>query len=287
MNPDSPNALYSPHEADLERLRQEADTAALAPELVSRLKQRFATQDHLHVVDLAGATGGHLRTLAPLLPNRQHWTLASKDRSQLMLSVGELAAWADTACMNDGQVILEKGKQNIHIQLAHKDFTAAQVFWDDPPDLFTLRAGLDTAADPVIAWLSRIAAKTQAVLYVPFLPPRSFSWNEPHMEDEAVLKAYNLWCLGNAKRLGLAGSQITVLLKKHFEARGYDVLEAASMWHLKGEQLALNTENIQRIMRRVRDGDSVPDLILSDWGAARAGAREAWITHHDILAIPA
>ncbi len=71
-------------------LREAADAAARARELVERLRRVIPAAGPLEIHDLGGGTGAMGRWLAPLLPGPQHWVIHDRDRDLLELAVTAL-----------------------------------------------------------------------------------------------------------------------------------------------------------------------------------------------------
>jgi hypothetical protein len=67
-------------------LREAADAAARARQLVGRLRHEVPADGHLLIHDLACGSGAMGRWLAPLLPGPQHWVLHDRDPDLLALA---------------------------------------------------------------------------------------------------------------------------------------------------------------------------------------------------------
>src|SRR6476661_7729006 len=67
-------------------LREPADAAARAVDLVGHLGQRLPATGLLVIHDLGCGSGGMGRWLAPLLPGSQHWVLHDRDPDLLALA---------------------------------------------------------------------------------------------------------------------------------------------------------------------------------------------------------
>ena len=74
--------------ADWLALREPADAAARAPDLVERLSVRPGAVIH----DLGSGTGSMARWLAPRLPGPQHWILYDRDADLLRRAAADLPA---------------------------------------------------------------------------------------------------------------------------------------------------------------------------------------------------
>ena len=71
-------------------LREPADAAARAGELVDLLRRRLPATGRLVIHDLGCGTGSMGRWLAPLLPGPQHWVLHDRDADLLDLAAATL-----------------------------------------------------------------------------------------------------------------------------------------------------------------------------------------------------
>jgi hypothetical protein len=78
-------------------LREAADAAARAPELVDRLRCRASSGRRWSIHDLACGSGSMGRWLAPLLPGPQHWVLHDRDADLLELAAVDVPDGADVA----------------------------------------------------------------------------------------------------------------------------------------------------------------------------------------------
>jgi trans-aconitate methyltransferase len=70
-------------------LREAADAAARAPDLVELVRRRLPAAGRHVVHDLGGGTGSMGRWLAPRLPGRQHWVVHDRDVGLLELAVAD------------------------------------------------------------------------------------------------------------------------------------------------------------------------------------------------------
>ena len=71
-------------------LREPADAAARAPDLVERLKRHLPADGRRVIHDLGGGTGAMGRWLAPLLPGPQRWVVHDVDADLLLVAAADL-----------------------------------------------------------------------------------------------------------------------------------------------------------------------------------------------------
>src|SRR6185437_8694959 len=91
-------------------LREPADAAARAPDLVERLARELPATGRLVIHDLGCGSGSMGRWLAPLLRGPQHWVLRDRDRD--LLAVADADSPGPTA---DGSAVT--------VETTHSDVT--------------------------------------------------------------------------------------------------------------------------------------------------------------------
>ena len=73
-------------------LREAADAAARARDLVAHVRRRLPATGRWVIHDLACGTGAMGRWLAPLLPGPQHWVVHDRDADLLEIAAADLPA---------------------------------------------------------------------------------------------------------------------------------------------------------------------------------------------------
>lgn len=101
-------------------LREPADAAARARDLVERLTRHPPTADRWVIHDLACGTGSMGRWLAPRLPGSQHWVLHDRDTDLL-----EIAAANSPDQAADGAVITVETRRTDITRLQREDLADA------------------------------------------------------------------------------------------------------------------------------------------------------------------
>ena len=90
-------------------LREAADAAARAKDLVERLTRQLPATGPRVIHDLGCGTGAMARWLAPVLPGPQHWILHDLDADLLDVAPSTITRWAKQGCPHDRPA---KGKES-------------------------------------------------------------------------------------------------------------------------------------------------------------------------------
>src|SRR6185437_14042755 len=101
-------------------LREPADAAARAPDLVERLARELPATGRLVIHDLGCGTGSMGRWLAPLLSGSQHWVLHDRDADLL-----ELAATDVPGPAADGAPVTVAAEQTDLARMQVRDLAGA------------------------------------------------------------------------------------------------------------------------------------------------------------------
>jgi SAM-dependent methyltransferase len=257
--------------ADWLALREAADHRARSRELEQTLSARFQTHDSITVVDLGCGTGSNLRATAPLLPERQSWTLVDYDADLLIAARMTLKAWADSASEDGDALELVEDRRRIRV-----DFRQADLAQDldgalgGHADLVTASALFDLASPDFI----RRFTNTGIQRWVPHRPA-----------DNAMASAFHRHQMRD-KGLGpSAGPTAPAHLADQFRLSDYTVLEGDSPWKLSAPRdAALIAELAKGFAAAVAETGAVDKATIAAWQkVARTGAETG---HTDTLAIP-
>jgi hypothetical protein len=101
-------------------LREPADAAARAPDLVEHLRRELPATGRRVIHDLGCGTGAMGRWLAPLLPGRQHWVVHDRDADLLQVAAADPPGPAA-----DGSAVTVEGKQSDITRLHPDDLADA------------------------------------------------------------------------------------------------------------------------------------------------------------------
>src|SRR5262249_45746395 len=124
-------------------LREPADAAARAHDLVEHLLRALPARGRWVIHDLGCATGAMGRCLAPLLPGPQHWVAHDRDAALLALA----ATHVPPAAADGSRVTVEVQNTDL-AQLDRTDLAGA--------NLITASALLDVLTDGEMSGLARV-----------------------------------------------------------------------------------------------------------------------------------
>ncbi|MGH3073858.1 MAG: methyltransferase domain-containing protein, partial [Gaiellales bacterium] len=126
-------------------LREPADAAARARDLVAHVRRRLPATGRRVIHDLACGTGAMGRWLAPLLPGPQHWVVHDRDADLLEAAAGNLPGPAA-----DGAAVVVETRRADITQLDPDDLAGAA--------LITASALLDLMTGDELARLVDVCA---------------------------------------------------------------------------------------------------------------------------------
>jgi hypothetical protein len=200
-------------------LREPADAAARAAELVGHVRRHLPDSDRLVIHDLGCGTGAMARWLAPLLPGPQHWVLYDWDADLLDVAGGTLPATAA-----DGTAVSGETRECDITGLGAGELAGAS--------LVTAAALLDMLTEPELDELvSGCAAAGCPVLVTGSVVGRVDLEPEDPL-DELVMDAFNAHqrrTTGGRRRLGpdAVGAAVDA-----FTQLGAQVVVRPSPWRL-------------------------------------------------------
>lgn len=272
--------------ADWLALREAADHRARSRELEQTLSARFQTHDSITVVDLGCGTGSNLRATAPLLPERQSWTLVDYDADLLIAARMTLKAWADSASEDGDALELVEDRRRIRV-----DFRQADLAQDldgalgGHADLVTASALFDLASPDFIRRFAAAVAARRSVFYTVLTYNGIQRWVPHRPADNAMASAFHRHQMRD-KGLGpSAGPTAPAHLADQFRLSDYTVLEGDSPWKLSAPRdAALIAELAKGFAAAVAETGVVDKATIAAWQkVARTGAETG---HTDTLAIP-
>ncbi len=257
-------------------LREPADHGAVNAQVRAACVRAFAGRDLVRIVDLGCGTGSNLRSLAPALSSRQHWTLVDYDNRLLEVAQrrgAELASACDRLDVAYRQADLSTG--------AITELIAGA-------DLVTASALFDLVSVAVIERLAVDIAKVRSAFYTVLTYDGIAAFLPEHPADTAMREAFNTHQQSDKGFGPAAGPAATDALAAAFERHGYVIRRGRSPWVLDRSQSALRNELEQGWATAVRETGLVPSSAINGWLTHRKTAASAVsiIGHEDLLALP-
>ena len=259
-------------------LREDADAAARARELVGRLRQRVPADSPWLIHDLACGSGAMGRWLAPLLPGPQRWVLHDRDADLLSLAAMNLPGPAA-----DGAEGVVETRVSDVTQLRSDDFAGATLVtasalldlltWDE---LTTLIHACAAAGCPVLFTLT-VTGRVQLLPADPL--------------DARVAAAFDAHQRRETPRGRLLGPDAVAAAVEGFRRLGAEVVVRASPWRLETTRSDLAAEWLigwvdaacEHEPALVLDADLYRRRRLRE---AAAGALAVTVGHADLLVLP-
>lgn len=260
-------------------LREPADAAARAVDLVDELRRDLPTDGPLVVHDLASGTGSMLRWLAPRLPGQQHWVCYDLDADLLAIAADE----RDRRIVDDRPVTVEVRQRDV-TRLARDECGDAA--------LITTSALLDLlTAEELDRFVATVADARCPALLTLTVTGRVELW-PPHPLDAVVRAAFNAHQRRATGGRRLFGPDAADAVARAFRSSDHEVQVRASTWRLGAAEGALTTAWFtgwlgaaceQRRELTARVVDAYRRQRLADAAAGRLRVR---VQHRDLLVRP-
>lgn len=259
-------------------LREGADAAARARELVGQLRRHLPAAGDLVIHDLACGTGAMGRWLAPRLPGRQRWVLHDRDADLLGVAASTPPRAGDGA--------------PVDLEVRHADITRLQAGDLAGADLVTASALLDLLTADELRELIDVctAAGCPALLTLSVVGRIELTPADPL--DARVAAAFDAHQRRMTARGRLLGPDAVAAAVQGFRRAGSEVLVRPSPWRLAASQAALAAEWLAGWVGAACEQE--PGLAAATelytrrrLAAARAGRLVVRVGHADLLALPA
>ena len=210
-------------------LREPADAAARARDLVTELVARLPAGDPIVIHDLGCGTGSMGRWLAPILPGPQHWVLHDRDPDLLASAVADPPGRA----FDDTPVTVETRTSDIS-RLRPHDLTGGT--------LITASALLDMLTRDELSRLAAlcVAAGCPALLTLSVVGRVELTPADPL--DDRVAAAFNAHQRRMTDRGRLLGPDGPRAATEEFSGLGAQILQRSSPWRLDRSQAELARE---------------------------------------------
>jgi hypothetical protein len=257
-------------------LREPADAAARASELVEPVRRHLAGTPRVVIHDLGSGTGSMGRWLAPRLPGPQHWIMYDRDADLLETAVADMV---DAAA--DGAPVTVEARQRDITRLTADDLDGA--------GMITASALLDMlTADEVERVVAACAgAGCPTLLTLSVIGQVELTPADPM--DAEIAEAFNAHQRRETGGRHLLGPDAVGATVEAFGRRGVNVLTRPSPWRLGPGQAELTSEWLGGWLAAACEQRpelagpvaAYADRRLAD---AAAGRLEVVVGHHDLLA---
>jgi SAM-dependent methyltransferase len=259
-------------------LREPADAAARATELVGDLGRHLPASGHRVIHDLGCGTGAMGRWLAPLLPGPQHWVVHDRDPDLLEVAAADLPAAAA-----DGAAVSVEAKQTDLTRLHPVELADAS--------LITASGLLDLLTEDELAGLVSVCvgAGCPALLTLTIVGRVDLTPADPL--DRRVAAAFDAHQRRTTKGGRLLGPDAVAVAREEFSRLGADVLVRPSPWRLGASQAELAAEWLtgwvsaacEQQLGLAAETDAYTRRRLAE---ASAGQLRVTVEHADLLVLP-
>lgn len=261
-------------------LREPADAAARAGDLVEQIRGDLPSRRPLVIHDLACGTGAMLRWLAPQLPGPQRWILSDLDAD--LLATLEHAPGVVAA---DGSPVTTEVRQRDVTRLRRGDLGGAA--------LITTSALLDLLTAEELQRLAWACSSPGCPVLLTLTVTGTVGLWPPHPLDEIVGTAFNAHQRRLTSRGRLLGPDACDAAALAFSELGRDVVARESPWRLGSPDRGLTRAwfvgwlgaacEQDPGLEAQTSGSYLPDRLAD----ATAGRLRVSIHHRDLLVCPA
>jgi len=259
-------------------LRERADGAARARDLVEHLVRATPASDRWTIHDLGCGTGAMGRWLAPLLPGAQHWILHDRDVDLLEIALG-----GPPGAAADGATVTVEARRSDITRLGPDDLAGAS--------LITASALLDILAEDELARLVAVCTGAGCPTLLTMCVSGRVEIAPPDPLDGRVAIAFDAHQRRRTDRGRLLGPDAVTLAAEEFRGLGADVIIRPSAWLLTASQDDLLAEwftgwvaaGCEQQVELAAEADGYTRRRLAQ---ATAGQLTATVDHADILVLP-
>lgn len=259
-------------------LREPADAAARARDLVEELVRHLPAVRHWVIHDLGSGTGAMGRWLAPLLTGPQRWVLHDRDPELLQAATADLPG---PAC--DGATVTVETVQSDISQLHSDDLADAT--------LITASALLDMLTAEELAELASVCVTTGGPALLTMSVLGRIELNAPERLDGRIAAAFNAHQRRMIKRGRLLGPDAPDVAVEKFGRLGARVLVRPSRWRLGASHADLAVEWFDGWVgaaceQEPKLADQAAAYIRRRRAQATAGKLAVTVHHADLLVLP-
>ncbi|AKZ59351.1 hypothetical protein SAM23877_6306 [Streptomyces ambofaciens ATCC 23877] len=259
------------------RLREPADAAARARELLDPLRVRLADLPRraggLVVHDVGCGTGSMGRWLAPLLDGAQHWVL--HDRDPYLLHFAAVGAPRSAA---DGSRVTVETRRGDLARLTPDALAGA--------GLVTASALLDVLTAEEVGALAAACAAVGCPALLTLSVAGRVELAPAHPLDAEITEAFN----DHQRRTGMLGPDAVTVAAEAFAAHGATVRAHPSHWRLGPGESALTAQWLRgwvgaAVEQRPELGEPAGRYLDERLAACAAGELRVTVHHTDLLAL--
>jgi trans-aconitate methyltransferase len=259
-------------------LREPADAAARAPELVDDLRRALPPTARLVIHDLGCGSGSMGRWLAPLLPGPQHWVAHDRDADLLAIAIANLPGPAANGAA-------------VTVETKHSDITRLQPGELTDATLITASALLDMLTEEELSRLIDTCASAGCPVLLTLSVVGRVRLIPAHSMDERVAAAFNTHQRRSTERGRLLGPDAVALAADEFARLGAAVHVRPSPWRLRARQSELAVEWFTGWVGAACAQDlelagETGAYTLRRLAEARAGQLDVTVEHADMLILP-
>ena len=257
-------------------LREPADAAARATDLVDEIRRRLPVGGRIVVHDLGCGTGSMGRWLAPRLDGSQHWVMYDRD-ADLLAQVRMPVTAAD------GSAVTVETRQRDITRLDHEDLAGTS--------LITASALLDMLTAAELARIVAACADANCLVLLTISVIGRVELTPPDPLDESVEAAFNAHQRRFVDDRQLLGPDAVGAAAEAFARRGADVLLRRSPWRLGPAAALLTAEWLTGWVgaaceQRPELSAAAPAYLQNRRADAAAGRLRVNVHHQDLLVIP-
>ena len=259
-------------------LREPADAAARALDLVEHLRRQLPATGRQVIHDLGCGTGAMGRWLAPLLPGPQHWVLHDRDTDLLQVAAADLPGPAA-----NGAAVTVEAKHSDITRLAPVDLADAT--------LITASALLDLLTEQELAGLVTVCAGAGCPMLLTLSVVGRVCVRPPDPLDRRVAAAFDAHQRRATERGRLLGPDAVARAVEGFGRLGPGVLVRPSPWRLGALEADLAAEWFTGWVRAACE-QQVELTAETDvytrrrLAQATAGRLAVTVDHADLLVLP-
>jgi hypothetical protein len=259
-------------------LREAADAAARARDLVEHLRRHLPATGRRVIHDLACGTGAMGRWLAPLLPGPQHWVVHDRDADLLQAAAADLPGPA----ADEASVVVETRLSDI-TQLRPGDLADAT--------LITASALLDLVTGDELAGLTNVCAGAGCPVLLTLSVVGRVDLAPADPLDSRVAAAFDAHQRRMTVGGRLLGPDAVAAAVEEFRRLGAEVLVRPSPWRLGAAEADLAAEwftgwvgaACERDVELAAEAAAYARRRLAE---ARAGQLAVTVGHADLLILP-